>query len=373
MTNELHVQRFLRTGGTLADLLERYAITAKEHPAFPGLYLLKYNQIASDFAEPIVRECRGIILDSRGKWRVVARGFDKFFNHGEPNAAALDWSTARYLEKLDGSLCLVFHHADEWHVATTGTPDAGGDINGSGLRFSDYFWQTFGTEPGGFECSKSGLCFMFELMGPANRVVVQHPEPRLVLLGARVRESGEELTAEHARVYIDNDREIETVRAFPLTNMVDVAASFVTMSPLAQEGYVVVDKAFNRVKVKHPGYVALHHAKDGLSQRAFVEIARSGEVPEVVTAFPELKPSLDEARERFDVLVRDVEADYARIRDRQTQKDFALEAVKTRCSGALFAVRAGKAPSVRDYFAAANLDQVMRLLGYKDAPAATAQ
>lgn len=364
---ELHVQKFLRNGGTLADLLQRYAIVAKEHPAFPGLHLLKYNQIASDFREPIVRECRGIILDATDHWRVVARGFDKFFNHGEPNAAAIDWTTARYLEKLDGSLCMVYHHADEWHVATTGSPDAGGDINGTGLRFSDYFWQTFGTKHGGFECSKSGMCFLFELMGPANRVVVQHAEPRLVLLGARVRESGEELTAEHARIYIGNDREIETVRAFPLGSIDDVVASFGTMSPLAQEGYVVVDKAFNRVKVKHPGYVALHHAKDGLSQRAFVEIARSGETPEVIAAFPELKPSLDEARARFDGLVGDVEADYARLRDRPTQKEFALDAVKTRCSGALFAVRAGKAPSVRGYFASANIEQVMRLLGYKDA------
>lgn len=368
--SELHVQRFLRTGGTIGDLLQRFAITAKEHPAFPGLYLLKYNQIASDFGEPIVRECRGIILDSTDKWRVVARGFDKFFNHGEPHAATIDWSTARYLEKLDGSLCMVYHHADEWHVATTGTPDAGGDINGTGTRFADYFWNTYGTRD--FICSKSGMCFLFELMGPMNRVVVQHTEPRLVLLGARVRESGEELIAEHARIYIGNDRDIETVRAFPLASMVDVARSFDTMSPLAQEGYVVVDRAFNRIKVKHPGYVALHHAKDGLSQRAFVEIARSGEVPEVITAFPELKPELDDARARLDGLIGDVERDFDRLRDRPTQKDFALEAVKTRCPGALFAVRAGKAASVRDYFVGAQIDQLMRLLGYKDAQRANA-
>ena len=137
------------------------------------------------------------------------------------------------------------------------------------------------------------------------------------------------------------------------------------MSPLAQEGYVVVDAAFRRIKVKHPGYVALHHAKDGMSQRAFITIAQSGEVSEVIAAFPEFKPMLDETRARFDALGADVEADYARLRGIETQKAFALEAVKTRCSAALFAVRSGKASSVRGYFAGVHVDQMIRLLGYK--------
>ncbi len=141
------------------------------------------------------------------------------------------------------------------------------------------------------------------------------------------------------------------------------------MSPLEQEGYVIVDAAFNRIKVKHPGYVALHHAKDGMTTRAFVEIARSGEVPEVVTAFPELRPLLEDAKSRLDTVVTACEADYEPIRAIEIQKDFALRAVKGRCPAALFAVRAGKAGSVREWFKDAPLDNVVRMLGYKtDAP-----
>ncbi len=365
----LEIQRYLTDGGDIAALETSHGITAKRHPRFPQLVLFKYNQIASPMHERIVQECRGIILDASDKWRVIGRAFDKFFNHGEGHAAEIDWSTARALEKLDGSLCLVYHYADEWHVATTGTPDAGGDVNGTGLRFSDLFWRTFGTPPSGFECSKSGLCFTFELMSPHNRVVVVHEAPRLVLLGARVRETGEELSAETARIYIANEREIETVRAFPLGGIEDITASFASMSPLAQEGYVVVDAAFRRIKVKHPGYVALHHAKDGMSQRAFIAIAQSGEVSEVIAAFPEFKPMLDDTRARFDALCAEVEADYARLRGIETQKAFALEAVKTRCSAALFAVRSGKASSVRGHFAGVHVDQMMRLLGYREGAA----
>lgn len=361
----LQIQDYLRNGGTLEALLATYGIIAKRHGAYPNLVLLKYNQIASPMHERIVQECRGIILDEADGWAVVARAFDKFFNHGEGHAAPIDWPSARVQEKLDGSLCLVYHYRDEWHVATTGTPDAGGDINGSGMRFADYFWSTFGTRD--FQCSKSGICFFFELMGPANRVVVVHPEPRLVLLGARIQETGQELTPESARIYIGNDREIEIVRRFGLGSVAAIAETFTSISPLSQEGYVVVDAAFNRIKVKHPGYVALHHAKDGMSQRAFITIAQSGEVPEVIAAFPELRPMLDETRGRLDALVAVVEEDYARLRSIPIQKDFALQAVKTRCSAALFAVRAGKASSVRSYFAGVHVDQMMRMLGYRDA------
>jgi tRNA splicing ligase len=86
---------FLRSGGTLADLAARYFIKATRHRQKPHLVLLKYDQINSPFAEPIVRECRGIILDEASNWRVVSRSFDKFFNHGEGHAATIDWSTAR--------------------------------------------------------------------------------------------------------------------------------------------------------------------------------------------------------------------------------------------------------------------------------------
>lgn len=365
MPNTLAVQAHLRSGGTLDDLLARYSILAKRHPTYPNLVHLKYNQIASPFGEAIVRECRGIILDQDDGWNVVARAFDKFFNAGEGHAAPIDWSTARVQEKVDGSLCLVYPYDGDWHVATTGTPDGGGDVNGAGLRFSDYFWQTFG-ERDRFPwpwTDGGNHCFFFELTGPLNRIVVPHREARLTLLGARRRDTWEEIHPSAVAHHFGG--RVDVVRECPLDNLDAILASFGSMSPLAQEGYVVVDAGWRRIKVKHPGYVALHHAKDGLGVRAFVEIAKSGECPEVIAAFPELRPQLDDVKDRLDALVAEVEDDYARLRDIPAQKDFALAAQKTRCSAALFAVRARKAPTVRDFFAGVHVDQLVRLLGLK--------
>ena len=367
---ELEIQKYLRTGGSLENLLARYAIKAKRHQAYSNLVLFKYNQIDSPFAERIVQECRGIILDEAYGWRVVSRAFDKFFNEGEPLAAPIDWSTARVQEKLDGSLCVLYHYAPRhlgaawfgrWIVATSGTPDASGRIGMLQRVFSDLFWEAYGANsrlP-----TTVDYCFYFELTSPHNRVVVQHAETRLTLLGARHVATGIEVAPNVAAAMLED--QFPHVREFSLTDSAALASSFASMSPLVQEGYVVCDEQFRRIKVKHPGYVALHHAKDGLGVRAFVDIARSGETPEVIAAFPEFADQLSKTRDAYALLVSEVSADYDRLRAISIQRDFAVEALKTRCSAALFAVRAKKAPSVADYFRAAHVDQVMGLLGLR--------
>lgn len=365
----LLIQQYLRTpGASFDDLLTRYAIKSKRHAQHRNLVLFKYDQIASPFAEPIVRECRGIVLDEADDWRVVSRAFDKFFNHGEGHAASIDWSTARVQEKVDGSLCVLYPYRGEWHVATTGTPDASGDVNGFGISFAELFWQTFGHRT---SLPRERVCFFFELTSPQNRVVVRHERVSLTLLGSRNLDTMQEMTPRETCARYGYD--VKPVREFPLQSFDDIAASFEAMSPLAQEGYVVVDAVFNRVKVKHPGYVALHHAKDGLSRKAFVQIARTGETSEVLAAFPEFAPMLDDAKARVEAVVAEIEADYLRLRDIAEQKAFAIEALKTRCSAALFQVRAKKAESVRAFLRDMHIDRAMELLGYRGGDEAVAK
>jgi len=378
------IQQFLREPGwteTKLDALKtRYGITHRRHCAYPNLVLLKYNQIESPFGEPIVQECRGIILDEADHWRIVSRAFSKFFNHGEGHAAPIDWSTAKVQEKVDGSLCVLYWYRNEWHVATSGSPDASGQVQGSGISdaslrgsvdtFASYFWRTFHDCGLRLPSSTSrDRCFFFELTGPINRVVVVHDAPSLTLLGARRLTDQQEIDIERAADLLGGAPKV--VREYPLQSFDDIARSFESISPLSQEGYVVVDHRFHRVKVKHPGYVALHHMKGGLSQKAFVEIARSGETSEVLSTFPEFAPTLEEAIRRFNGLVASVAADYERLAGIPEQKAFALEAVKTRCSAALFMVRARKAPSIADYFRTMQIDQLVKLLGVKDEPIAT--
>lgn len=93
--------KFINQHDNWKELLQEapYFLDIKEEDGFT---LLKYNQINSDFSQDIVKQCRGIILDSNHK--IVCWPFSKFFNWGESNADEIDWSSARVQEKIDGCL-----------------------------------------------------------------------------------------------------------------------------------------------------------------------------------------------------------------------------------------------------------------------------
>ncbi len=356
------LQQFLRGGGTIEDLFARYAIKATRHREFSNLILFKYSQIDSPLGDPIVQSARGPILDEADGWSFVSRPFDKFFNHGEGHAAQVDWTTARVQEKVDGSLCSLYWHAGRWRVSTSGMPDAGGEVNGTGISFETLFWQVWNEMglpvPGPVW---RGHTIMFELTTPYNRVVVRHAERRVVLLAVRDRESGEETPIEEFE-----DGVYPLVRSFPLQTMADVEATFQEMDPLAQEGYVIVDGAFHRVKVKHPGYVAIHHMRDGFGPKRILEVIRLGETTELLSHFPEWRPDFDALQVKFDALVGGIEADYERLKDIPEQKAFALEAVRTPCPAALFQMRKGQTPSARSFLAGMHIGRLMDLLHVRD-------
>ncbi len=362
MTNEvLHLQTYLRNGGTPETLALEFAVRTAWHATCPTLALFKYDQINSPMAHPIVRECRGIILDSADSWRAVARPFEKFFNYGEPNAAEIDWNTARVQEKMDGSLCIFYHYAGEWHVATSGSPHAGGNVHNGTVRFRDLIWQTarqYGLEL--HSCEHTYLC---ELTSPHNRVVVPHRDARLTLLGIRHTSSGAWVPLETAGNYLSGN--LPSVREFPFDSFAALLASFDGIDPLEQEGYVVVDGQGRRVKVKHPRYVALHLLKESANPRAFVEVLQSGEVPELLTYFPEMEIDFAPLRTAYEALIAEIDADFARLRCIETQKEFAEHALRTRCSAALFTLRAGKCLNARAYLAQIPTSAAMRLLGIK--------
>lgn len=354
----LAVQEFL-TEMSLSDLLTQYSVKHKRHTKHPNLVLLKYDQIASPMGEPLVRECRGIVLDEANGWSVVARAFDKFFNHGEGHAAPIDWATARVQDKVDGSLCMLYHYAGEWHVATTGTPDASGPVNLSSMTFAGLFWQTFRAM--GLPLPDPDMVLVFELTSPYNRVVVRHFESRLTLLAVRWRSVGwGEMPVQHfADIY-------PVVREHPMNTLADVLGTFQVLDPLQSEGYVIVDGAFRRIKAKHPGYVALHHMKGngaGPTDKRLLEVIRSGESSELLAHFPEWGEAHARVSGAYEGLASELAAQYEEWKDIPLQKDFALKAKDSRCSGALFSARSGKVPDVRAFLREMRVESLLTTLG----------
>lgn len=366
------LQAYLRGGGTPEELLTTYSVKHKRHGKYPNLVQFKYDMINSPMGSPIVQECRGVILDEDDNWEVVARPFCKFFNYGEGHAKPIDWSTARVQEKLDGSLMILYHYNNEWLVASSGMPDAAGEVNGCGFSFAELFWRVW-DEMGCPSASEITLLkdhtFMFELMTPYNRVVVKHAKNRLVMIGNRHTLTGKEYPVGQEEAYDEfNDRYqlCQQVVTFPLQTMADIENTFKHLDPFAQEGYVVVDSNFNRVKVKHPGYVAIHHLRDGFGPKRILEIVRQNETSELLAHFPEWTDAFNDVKGRFEGLVLKLEEVYAEHKDIPVQKDFAAAVKDQPMSGALFMLRAGKTDSIRSYLANINLNNLIDLLKIKE-------
>ncbi len=353
----MRIQGYLRERGLDEHLTGALGIQVKRHRTLQNLVLLKYNQIASPMGDPMVQECRGVILDEADDWRVVARPYDKFFNAGEGHAAPLDWSTARVYDKLDGSLMTLYFYGGAWRVASSGTPDASGPAY-PGRTFADLFFELYDRE------GRSPLrhcCYMFELCHPRTQVVVRYEEPRLVLHGARNLLTMEELEPEDVAAQYG----WACVANYPLGSLEEVLAAASQLSPAEGEGYVVRDAAFRRLKVKSLRYVAVHHAKDGLTPRGILSVVQTGEASEVLAYFPELKVRAEEMRAKFDGFVAEVEADYAAMPEGPDMKAFALEAVKRRTQSALFALKRGKTPSARAFVSGMQVDKLLGFLGYE--------
>ena len=85
-----------------------YALKIKRSPFADGRYVMfNYNMLESDNYDPIVAEARGLVLDSENDFKIVRKGFNRFFNYGEGPAAKIDWSTASATLKEDGTLLFL--------------------------------------------------------------------------------------------------------------------------------------------------------------------------------------------------------------------------------------------------------------------------
>ena len=356
---------FLRQN-PVEKLTELYNITAKQHSRYPNLYQFKYNQITSPMHEPIVQEARGIILDRDQDWKIIAYPYNKFFNHGEPNAPQVDLNSSMFYEKLDGSLCILYHYDNQWQVATSGTPDAGGNVNGLNMTFAELFWKVWDELeyplPDWPDAEK--ITFMFELMTPFNKIVVQHKENDIKIHGARNIETLQELKP------INFDDLWSVVQIYPMgwpgCKVEELIAGLDTMNPIEQEGYVVVDSNFNRVKMKCPQYVALHHIASSMSTRRMLDIIRTNENEEFLAYFPEWKDLYRKVKDKYFSLLLETNECYNQHKSIESHKDFALQIKHLPICGALFSMRRDHVKTFEEYYAEIPIRNLESLLHLKE-------
>lgn len=375
MKIKLDIQLFIEQHPDWESLLQEkpYCLNISRDEIFgKKLIMFKYNQIESDFNIKLVRECRGIVFDEN-TWEPVTVPFFKFGNHGESYCPTIDWQTASVLTKVDGSLIKIVLIGDELLISTNGTIDAfkapiAEQLGCNYKSFGEIVQEILDKKlviPHDF---KEGITYMFELVSPWTRVVVPHKENDLYFLGERDNESFQEILPY-------DDKYVSSLFKMPQKfdlHSVDECLAATKEMPWDEEGYVVVDKDFNRVKIKSPAYVATHHLKGNgtMSYARALELVRSNEIDEVCKYFEEFRPALEECKNRFWNLVEDTEkawSDYLKIdKTLPTRKDKALWITKHfKVPGLAFGLLDKKIESVKSFFMDAPGDKLVKMLGYK--------
>lgn len=325
----------------LAIAMEQGYVRQQSHPSLP-LVILNYTERAQYERawNPVTLQCRGLITDTAG--RVVARPFAKFFNYGEHPEGSLElMAPAEVTDKLDGSLGIMYPSALGWAIATRGSFTSDQAQHATNLlaeRYPDF-------EP------PDGMTVLFEIVYPANRIVVDYQgTDDLILLGAVDIVTGESVGPPWLSGW-----DGPAAATFEARCLADALA----LPPRKNaEGIVVrLTDADVRVKIKQDDYVALHRLVTGLNARVVWERLGDGETAaDICAALPDEFHGW--VREVADELLHAQAAitDAATAAHRQlseslpagwTRKDYAIAAQKSQYRPWLFMLLDGKDPAAK--------------------------
>ena len=329
----MKVIQFIKEHG-LGALTRDFGIKVRELPT-KNLIGLNYDQIESPKTHPIVMECRSLVLNYN--YEVVARAFPRFFNYGEaPDTYAdLDISRAVVLEKADGSLIKIYFNpfTSQWEISTRSSPD--GDVPFvSGGTFRERVLKTLGWSEGEFQMHANFLSkeytWVFEYIGPENRIVTRYETSELVLTGLFDNKSGKCLDLSCLKSVGSALKETGWNVRLPEIHKLDSFDHIAQASkdlPTLAEGYVVWDPVSGqRCKIKNPAYVAIHHLRENgaLSQKRIFELVLMNEHEEYLTYYPEDRHAFEPAIAAVEITKADMISRWDCVCDIEDQKEFAL-------------------------------------------------
>jgi len=358
---KLLVQEFLETH-SFAELAEQHGVYASFSKS-GHKFSLNYDQIEAKEADPLAQECRGLILSAEdghvftpvefegkmkydhhipGKTKILAFPMKRFFNYGQGSAANINWSDPNLavLEKLDGTLCIVYFDTwtDKWCVATRSVPEADLIMDNGLFTFRTLFEkavkETTGIEFNEFTNYLSkNFTYCFELTTPYNRIVVEYKKCVITLLALRNINT----LKERDPVADTISSILPVVQAHSYTSINELVDWVSSLNPMEHEGVVVRDSDFNRIKVKNAAYVAYNKVRDalGTSERNCIELILAEKDDDVISMLPEeIANNLKKLKENLKVAIHLYDTTYDLIKNQSDiecpndKKTFALNVAK---------------------------------------------
>lgn len=340
----LKVIEFINNHNNWKELLSSapYNIIIKEKGKF---VLLKYNNYESDMSNPIVQECRGLIIkEENNQYKVASMRFNKFFNYGQSEAVLLNFP-CEASEKIDGSLIGVWYDEEtSWHVSTSGNIDAEDaplKINGYN-SYRDVFNLAWGDID--FNILDKECTYIFELVSPYTKIVVPYPETKLYLLSIRNNNTLEEVSRNSLSAFAKSlfNNKVLVPKSISCNNIDEIQSIIndFTYNNENFEGFVLCDNNFNRIKLKSSIYMELFFMKgeDNFSDKKILKTILDEQDDDVLAFFPEYIEAFINTRKKLSNFISYIknEIKNAGAFKELNRKDFALSIKNMKYKDILF-------------------------------------
>jgi hypothetical protein len=312
--------------------------------------VLNYSQIESPKFNPIIKDCRGLIL-AWPSLEIMNISFSRFFNYGEdPLSNEFDVTSAVAFEKIDGSLLMVYFDGNKWCVSTRSMAFAEGQTRFDELTFKDVFEKALGGSVDEvFNGMPEHLCFAFEMTSPYTRVVKRYELGIYPLMIKDKNTLNEDWSIDSLKALTENDCFINARMNLPKVYKFDTFDHVIESMKeldLLDEGYVCVlgDGKPWRIKIKSPSYLAVAHMRNNgeLSTKRVVSLVFSNDCEEYFIHFNEDRPLFQPYIDGYEKMLAEVDHLWNEYKNIENQKDFALKVKEYNCSGILFSLRKGK-------------------------------
>jgi RNA ligase len=302
-------------------------ISGRRHPNLP---LTAYNYTGKaqhlpgvEWSEQL-QWCRGLVVDDDGQ--IVGVPFKKFWNYEQVRDLIPAKEAFTVWEKVDGSLGIVCRYRDRLVVSTRGSFDSSQALWAyEWLRARDFV-------------PEQGLTFLFEIVYPQNRIVVDYGGRAELVLLAVVDQAGDRDDA-FAAAQFPKAQRYDGLREF---HKIDQMPEFA-----GQEGFVVRWESGFRAKLKLTEYRRLHRLLTQCSNRDIWELLRAGkDLSELSAGVPDdfrdwSNQQISKLRDAHRELTGKARREFAGI-VYQSRKEFADIARKSPNSSLLFALLDGK-------------------------------
>lgn len=340
----LHVQNYLKHNQDPKSLTDEFGIRVFQHPELP-LLGLKYSQIDSPKAHPIVRECRGLVLED-DSWKLVAKPFTRFFNLGEnmEEFDRFDWNNFSAYDKEDGSLTIVYFYNGEWHVNTSGSFGLNNMSSTINFTWRDLFWRAAPFTANDLNRHDfQDVTLICELCSPYNKIVRTYQQPQIFLLSAYDTRYVREYTCgevdEMARIL-----KVQRPQRQYFKDRLEIRDYLQERSEEdpTWEGFVLKDKNGLRFKWKTVPYLVRHRIKDNgnvLHPKNLIPIVLANEQEEFKLTMPETSTALDRTKEILDDALNSMLELWETYKNEEYQKNFANRVKHHPLSSILFKVR----------------------------------